>query len=162
MTEVERLLDQFRRAYNGSSWAGPSLTDTLRGLTAAQAAARPLPAAHSIWEILLHLETWLRIVRQRVEENKLLGVTDAENWPSLPTEPDEAAWQQAQARVGEAHEQLLARLSKLHDDDLARELAPNPEYAAGTPGSYYVLLHGLVQHNLYHTGQIALLRKAFA
>ena len=162
MTEIERLLDQFRRAYNGDSWAGPSLTDTLHGITAAQAAAHPLAGAHSIWEIVLHLETWIRTVHHRVGENKLIGPTDAENWPSLPQVADEATWQQAQARLGEAHEQLLARISQLRDEDLSRELELAPNYPAGTPGPYYVLLHGLVQHQLYHTGQIALLRKAFA
>jgi len=162
MTEIERLLDQFHRAYNGDSWAGPSLTDTLHGITAAQAAAHPLEGAHSIWEILLHLDTWIRTVYRRVEANKLIGPTNAENWPSLPEVADEAAWQQAQARLGQAHEQLLTRLSHLRDADLSREPEPVPDYPAGTPGSYYVLLHGLVQHHLYHTGQIALLRKAFS
>ncbi|OUJ75230.1 DinB family protein [Hymenobacter crusticola] len=162
MTEIERLLDQFRRAYNGDSWAGPSLTATLQGVTAAQAASHPLAGAHSIWEIILHLETWIRTVYRRIEQNKLLGPTDAENWPSLPEATDEGAWQQAQARLGQAHEQLLARISHLRDADLSRELEPVPDYPAGTPGPYYVLLHGLVQHHLYHTGQIALLRKAFA
>ncbi|GGE97391.1 DinB family protein [Hymenobacter cavernae] len=162
MTEIERLLDQFRRAYNGDSWAGPSLVDTLQGVTAAQAAAHPLPGAHSIWEIVLHLTTWVEIVQQRLEEDKLIGPTDAQNWPGLPVVTDEAAWQQAQANLGWAHEQLLSKVASLRDEDLGRHLQPLDDYPASTPGPYYVLLHGLVQHNLYHTGQIALLRKAFA
>lgn len=162
MLEIERLLDQFRRAYDGDSWAGPSLLATLQGLTAAQAQQRPLPAAHSIWEIVLHLETWLQVVRRRIAEHKLLGPTDEQNWPALPAVADEAAWQQAQDRLTHAHAHLLTTVATLHDADLERYLPQEPTYAQGTPGSYYVLLHGLVQHTLYHTGQIALLRKAVA
>ena len=161
MNEIERLLDQFRRAYDGDSWAGPSLVATLHGLTAEQAQQRPLPGAHTIWEIVLHLETWLRIVHRRLEENKVIGPTDEQNWPGLPATADASAWHQTQANLQQAHEQLLAAVAHLQDADLDRHLAPADDYPAGTPGPYYVLLHGLVQHTLYHTGQIALLRKAF-
>ena len=160
MTEINRLLDQFHRAYDGDSWAGPSLAATLQPLTAAQALRRPLPAAHCVWEIVLHLETWLHVVRRRVAEGRLLGPTDAENWPGLPAVADAAAWQQAQQQLHQAHEQLLQVVAKLRDDDLNREIPPNPAYPAGTPGTYYMLLHGVVQHTLYHTGQLALLSKA--
>ncbi|TGD81330.1 DinB family protein [Hymenobacter wooponensis] len=162
MKEINRLLDQLRRAYDGDAWSGPSLQATLAGLTVAQAVAHPLAGAHSIWEIVLHLYTWLETVRRRLETNTLLGPTDEENWPLVPAEPTEAAWQHAQQQLRQAHERLLDAISGMHDADLDLFLAPLPEYSAGTPGSYYVLLHGLVQHNQYHTGQIALLRKAFA
>jgi len=160
MTEINRLLDQFRRAYDGDSWAGPSLVATLRPLTAAQALRRPLPAAHCIWEIVLHLETWLRIVRRRLEEHQMIGPSATENWPPLPAVADEAAWQQAKQQLQQAHDHFLGVLITLQDEDLERVMLPAPDYPSGTPGTYYVLLHGLVQHTLYHTGQVALLSKA--
>ncbi|MBX0291168.1 DinB family protein [Hymenobacter sp. HSC-4F20] len=162
MKQTELLLDQLRRAFDGDAWAGPSLQATVSGTSAAQAAAHPVVGAHSIWEIVLHLDTWLQIVRQRLETNQLIGPTDEQNWPPLPPTPDETSWQQAQAHLHAAHEQLLGAVARLQDTDLDRYLEAQPEYAAGTPGTYYVLLHGLVQHNLYHAGQIALLRKAFS
>ena len=162
MQEINRVLDQFRRADDGGAWSGASVQATLAGLTATQAAAHPLAGAHSIWEIVLHLHTWLEIVRRRLETNMLLGPTDDENWPPVPAEPTEAAWQHAQQQLRQAHEQLLAAVAGLHDADLDRLPEPLAGYPASTPGSTYVLLHGLVQHNQYHTGQIALLRKAFA
>ena len=162
MSEINRLLDQLHRAFNGDAWSGPNLQVTLAGLPAAQAAAHPLPGAHSIWEIVLHLSTWLRVVRQRLATHTLIGPTEAENWPPLPAHPDEAAWQRALAELQAGHMELLAAVQELSDDELAQSPTPLAEYAAGTPGSYYVLLHGVVQHNQYHTGQIALLRKAFA
>ena len=162
MNEIERLLDQFRRAYSGDTWSGPSLTDTLQGLTAAEAASRPIPPAHSIWELTLHLTAWIDIVRRRVEENNLLELTDAQDWPVVPASANEAEWQQAQANLGQAHEKLLALVAQLQHRDLDRQLGTARDRSQGSGITHYVLLHGLVQHNLYHAGQIALLRKAFS
>ncbi|WP_354582106.1 DinB family protein [Hymenobacter sp. UYP22] len=162
MSEINRLLDQLHRAFDGDAWSGPNLQSTLAGLSAAQAAAHPLAGAHSIWEIVLHLTTWLRVVRQRLATHTLIGPTDAENWPSLPTVPHDAAWQQALADLQAAHTELLAAVQALTDENLLQLPTPSADYPAGTPGSYYVLLHGVVQHNQYHTGQLALLRKAVA
>ncbi|RSK35239.1 DinB family protein [Hymenobacter metallilatus] len=162
MSEINRLLDQLQRAFEGDAWSGPNLLATLAGITAEQAAARPLAGAHRIWELVLHLTTWLQVGRQRLLTHSLIGPSEAENWPDVPAEATEAAWQQALLRLRQAHEQLLAAVASLTDADLDRSPRPLPEYPAGTPGSYYVLLHGLVQHNQYHTGQIALLRKALS
>lgn len=161
MSEINRLLDQLQRAFDGDAWSGPNLQATLAGVTAAQAASHPVPQAHSIWELVLHLTTWLNVVRERLHTHTLIGPSDAENWPTVPALPTTAAWQQAQEQLRHAHAQLVEAVSYLTDADLARSPEPLAEYPAGTPGSYYVLLHGLVQHNQYHTGQIALLRKAF-
>lgn len=162
MSETERILDQLQRTFGGDAWAGPSLQATLAGLTAGQAAAHPVPGAHSIWEIVLHLETWLQVVRRRLKTLRLTGPTDEENWPPVPAEPSEEAWEQAQVQLRRAHEQLLSTVAQLSAADLHQPLATHAGYPAGTPGPAYVLLHGLAQHTCYHTGQIALLRKAGA
>ncbi|SNR44597.1 DinB family protein [Hymenobacter mucosus] len=162
MHEIERILDQLQRAFDGEAWAGPSLQATLAGITAAQAAAYPLAGAHSIWEIVLHLETWLHIVCRRLETATLLGPTDAENWPAPPALPNEEAWRATQDYLRQAHDQLRAVIGNLQDTDLTRRGTSPGNIPDSTSNSWYVMLQGVIQHTYYHTGQIALLRKAFA
>jgi hypothetical protein len=65
MSEIQRIEDQLRRAFEGHAWHGPAVRELLADVTAAKAAGRPLPSAHSIWEIVLHMATWERVVRRR-------------------------------------------------------------------------------------------------
>ncbi|GAA4377064.1 DinB family protein [Hymenobacter koreensis] len=161
MPETARILDQLRRAFDGDAWSGPSLVATLQGVTAAQARQRPLPAAHSIWEIVLHVTAWVRMVQQRLAENRLVEMLDADNWPALPESTDEAAWQRAQQDLYAAHVALLTTAARFHEADLTQELGATPDQPQGAGVTNYVLLHGVAQHNLYHAGQGALLKKAF-
>lgn len=160
MPEISRLLDQLRRAFDGNAWSGPSLWATLDGLSARQAAARPVASAHSIWELVLHVTAWLNLVAQRVASRQNLAMPPDQDWPPQPDLPTEAIWQNTLAGLQAAHAQVLAVAEALQEADLDQVLAPgsDPE----TEASVYVLLHGLVQHNLYHAGQVALLRKAVA
>ncbi|MCB2407116.1 DinB family protein [Hymenobacter lucidus] len=160
MTELHRIQDQLTRAFNGEAWSGPSLLATLEPVAAGQAAARPLPQAHSIWEIVLHLTTWTNVVRQRVATRQSQPVPDTVDWPAQPAAPDEAQWQQALAQLRAAHELLLTDVAALNDDALEEPIGEEAGSEPGRANTVYVLLHGLAQHNLYHAGQIALLRKA--
>lgn len=162
MPETSRLLDQLRRAFDGEPWSGPSLLANLADLTAAQAAQRPIAAAHSIWEIVSHAAVWATVARRRLVEGKLVQVNDAEDWPPQPATPTEADWQATLADLREAHAQLLAAAAAVADDALDRPINPTPDAQFGYGSSVYVTLHGVVQHYLYHAGQIALLRKASA
>ena len=67
MTEIDRILDQLKRAFEGGAWHGPSVKEVLHGVTAAQAHARPLPNAHSIWELVQHIAVWEDVGRRRLE-----------------------------------------------------------------------------------------------
>ncbi|UOQ78457.1 DinB family protein [Hymenobacter sp. 5516J-16] len=160
MREVARITEQLQRAFDGDAWSGPSLQATLAGLTAAQAAARPLAQAHSIGELVCHLTTWTLTVAQRLEQRTLTPLA-APDWPPFPATPDEAAWQQARQELVRAHQRLLAAVQRLPDADL--DIVPDSgRYpATGSSDSWYVLLHGTAQHYLYHAGQVALLRKSF-
>ncbi|GAB2850858.1 DinB family protein [Hymenobacter ruber] len=162
MSEITRLLDQLRRAFDGEPWSGPSLLDTLDGLTAVQATRRPFANAHSIWEITRHAGVWAEMARRRLIEGKLVQVSDAEDWPSQPDNPTEADWQAVLANLREMHEQLLAAASTITDQTLDRPINTIIDARVGYGSSIYVTLHGVAQHYLYHAGQIALLRKAVA
>jgi uncharacterized damage-inducible protein DinB len=152
MTEVERIADQLRRAHEGGAWHGPALGELLRGADAATALHRPLAGAHNIWEILLHIGVWESIVRRRLSGEVILEIPSEEDWPAVD-ETSEAAWKRTQEDFRAGYEQLQKALARLSDRQLA-EPVPGMEY------NNYFMLHGAIQHALYHAGQIALLKKA--
>lgn len=151
MGEVERIHDQHARAWEGGAWHGPSVREALEGVDAATAAARPVKDAHGIWEIVLHLSAWEGAVRDRL--GGIVRPVPAEgDWPGVgPT--DSAAWRAALDELAGRGRRLREAVAELDDPDLAR---PVP----GKPYDVYHLLHGAVQHALYHAGQVVLLRKA--
>jgi uncharacterized damage-inducible protein DinB len=157
MGEVERIADQFKRAFDGEAWHGPSVLALLEGVTAEQAAAHPIAGAHSIWELTLHIGAWESACLRRLQGDPA-QLSDEEDWPSVG-DPSEDAWTAAKNELRVGHQALLDELSGLDDSRLDE---PIIEDAPTSFSSVYVTLHGGVQHNLYHAGQIALLRKALA
>jgi uncharacterized damage-inducible protein DinB len=153
MSEIKRINDQLKRAFEGKAWHGPSVSEVLAGVTAEQAARHPLPDAHSIWEITLHIATWERVGRRRIDESGPIDVSDDEDWPQVEDTSDEA-WKNTLDELKGNHEALREAIRRLDDARLA-DIVP------GTIYSVYFLLHGVIQHDLYHAGQIALLKKAW-
>jgi uncharacterized damage-inducible protein DinB len=158
MSEPKRIADQLRRAFDGDAWSGSSLQQTLANITAAQAAAYPWPGVHTIGELVRHITTWTVTVAQRVEARQHTAMTQ-DDWPAFPVVADEAAWLRARQELHEAHEHLVAITEALPASELDTVLGDVRERADGSGVSIYVLLHGTIQHYLYHAGQIALLRK---
>lgn len=152
MSETHRINSQLKRAYQGEAWHGPSLRELLEGVTADQAAVRPIPSAHSIWELVNHIIAWEQIARLRLEGDPVKNPSDETNFPPV-TETGEAAWN-ATLEALEASNQALRNAVKKIDDAKLEEIVPQAPY------SNYALLHGVIQHDLYHAGQIALLKKA--
>jgi uncharacterized damage-inducible protein DinB len=153
MTEAARIADQLRRAFEGEAWHGDSVLEILKGVTAERAAARPIKNGHTIWELVLHIAAWDGAVQRRMG-GVAVTLSDAENFPPV-TDTSEAAWGEALAEVRRAHEELMAAVSAMTDTRLY-ERVPGKE---GAHYTFYYMLHGVVQHELYHAGQIALLKK---
>jgi len=153
MSEPARIADQLRRAFSGEAWHGDSLLEVLQGVTAAQAAARPIKNAHSIWELVLHITAWDGACRRRMQ-GKTASLKAEQNFPPVK-DTSEAAWQGALQHGKDVHEDLVQAVAQFPESRL-REKVPGkkPDYH-----NFYYMLHGLVQHELYHTGQIALLKK---
>ncbi|HXM44038.1 MAG TPA: DinB family protein [Bryobacteraceae bacterium] len=151
MPEVSRILDQLHRAYEGPAWHGPALREILTGVTWQTAAQRPIPGAHTIRELVLHM--WISVPTRRIEGAEMPTLPPEQDWPAAP-EPTESAWQQALDRLAEAQRNLESQVGQLTDDRLRDKVLGEVPY------SIYTMLHGVVQHNLYHAGQIALLKKA--
>jgi hypothetical protein len=151
-TELERLEAQLRLAFEGEAWHGPSVMETLSGVTPAEAHAHPLPEAHGIWEIVLHLSSTYRLVLRRLQGDAT-PLTPSEDWPAVP-EPTASHWQAAVAALQELNQQLRSAVRGFDPRRLDQPLVPQPTYTA------YTQFIGLTQHDLYHAGQMALLKKA--
>jgi len=153
MTEVHRINDQLERAQNGEAWHGPSLREALEGVTAAQAAAHAIPQAHSIWELVSHIIAWEQIARRRLGGETLTEIPEEMDFPAV-SDKSNASWQATLQALAESNQLLCAAVRQIEDAQL--ELI-----VPGTRYSNYVLLHGVIQHDLYHAGQIAVLKKSF-
>jgi uncharacterized damage-inducible protein DinB len=153
MREAERIADQFRRAHEGEAWHGPSLKELLQDVTAGQAAARPFEGAHSIHELVLHIAAWEAVARRRLAGDAAQIYNTPEDWPA--GDVSEEAWRGALKTLGEENARLRESILGLDD---ARLDEPIHEGMSST----YVTLQGVVQHSLYHAGQIAVLKKALA
>jgi len=153
MTETFRLADQIRRAFEGNAWHGDSLLELLAGVNAATAAAKPIKDAHSIWELLLHIAAWDDAVRRRTG-GIAVTVTDEENFPAV-NDVNEAAWRQAVESVKQTHNELIKAVAAFPDSRLQEQVPGKTQNYY----NFYYMFSGIVQHELYHAGQIALLKK---
>jgi uncharacterized damage-inducible protein DinB len=158
MTERDRLIDQLQREYDGTPWHGPSLTQILDGITAEQAARRVAAAAHSIWEILLHMTAWKREVTRRLQGHTA-GEPEVGDWP-VTGEASQARWQAAQKDHARAQQELIAALRALDDQGLAAKVEGDTAVSIGAGISKAATVYGILQHDTYHAGQIALLKRA--
>lgn len=149
-SEAARIADQLRRAFDGSAWHGPALLELLKDVDAA-AAARPLADIHSIWELVLHIAVWDEAGLRRLDGEKWQPVGLA-NFPRV-AKPTEATWRRAVVATKRTHDRLVKTVAALPDSRLW-DRVPGKRY------DFYHLLHGIAQHELYHAGQIAILKKA--
>jgi uncharacterized damage-inducible protein DinB len=154
MSETIRLADQIRRAFDGDAWHGDSLLELLDGVDAKAAAAHPIKNAHSIWELVLHIAAWDGAALKRTG-GTAVELRDEENFPPVK-EASDNAWRQAIEHAKQTHNKLAKAVAAFSDSRLQ-------EQVPGKTESYYnffYLFSGIVQHELYHAGQIALLKKA--
>jgi uncharacterized damage-inducible protein DinB len=150
-SEVEKIQDQLERAFRGDAWHGPSLLELLADVDASKAAARPIANAHSIWELVLHIAAWDKAVTSRLGGDRG-AVSDEENFPSIP-ETSEASWEKAIEILKQNHRDLMEAIGRVQETRLDEPIVDGMS-------SVYVQLHGVIKHDLYHAGQIAILKKA--
>ena len=149
--ECTGIADQLQRAFYGSAWHGPAVMELLEDVDAATAAAKPLPNVHSIWELLLHVAVWDGAALTRLSGSKSQPTGDA-NFPPVRN-ATAAAWRKTVADAKHKHDRLVKMVSQLSEDRL-RDRVPGKRY------NFYHMLHGIAQHELYHAGQMAILKKA--
>lgn len=150
---VTSLLDQLDEAFERRSWHGTNLRGSLRGVTADQAIWRPGPGRHNVWEIVIHAAYWKYAVARRLTGEKRGGFPRrGSDWFPTPTPPTDVRWRQDVRLLGELHRRLRSTVADLTDADLRR----------GVPGGKETvgrLVRGVAAHDLYHAGQIQLLKR---
>ena len=149
-TETQRIAEQLNFAYAGPAWHGPSIMDILNKVDAVKAGNK-LPNSHSIATIVFHMTAWRNFAIKQLQGYKQYDVSDAENFQSFQ-DLTEAKWNQLKGDLLASQNTLLGLLEKTEDPQLL-DIVGNRKY------DFYVLLHGIIQHDLYHLGQIVLLSK---
>lgn len=160
MTTKDRLIDDLRRALSGDPWHGPSLDAILKGVDAVAASAHPIPGLHSIWENVAHITVWAREAARRVKGHPVQTPAEGD-WPAIGA-TSAARWAAARADLVAAHQELEQALAGLPEERLDEKVGTTRDAPLGAGYSYVVLVAGVLQHDAYHGGQIALLKKALA
>jgi hypothetical protein len=154
-TECNRIAYQLASTINGEAWYGDSLREILDGVTAKQAQAHPIASAHSIWELLHHLEAWVNFAQGAIHG------TPIPPWPAMPKEmdwppvngTDDGAWQKSVNSFFASHLNLIEAIKGFEDERLEATV-PGRTY------NFYRLFQSTTQHAVYHSGQIVILKNA--
>lgn len=155
--EIRQLLLIIDQAYDRRSWHGTNLRGSIRRVSATVAAWRPGRGRHNIWELVVHAAYWKYAVRRRlVGEARGSFPVKGSNWFSRPPARDasETAWRADVALLDEMHRALRQAIGRLSARDLNRR-------PAGSQVNHFDVISGVAAHDLYHAGQIQLLRKLF-
>jgi uncharacterized damage-inducible protein DinB len=153
MSQTAGLADQIRRAFEGDAWHGDSVLELLSNVDAQTAAARPIKNTHSIWELVLHIAAWDDAVRRRTG-GSAVTLNDEQNFPPVK-DTSEASWRKTVDQVKQTHNELVKAVAAFPDSRLQEPVpGKSQDYY-----NFYYMFSGIVQHELYHAGQIALLKK---
>jgi hypothetical protein len=151
--ECFRIADQLRRAFTGDAWHGPPLIELLDGVRAEPACTHLFPSTHTIWELVLHIHMY---VRATIEATRGIAMPKwygtEEDWPVVG-DTSASAWAAARNDLFRDATELVDAIEEWSDERLT-DTVPGREY------DFYILFHGVVQHSLYHGGQIAILKRA--
>ncbi|UCH57732.1 MAG: DinB family protein [Candidatus Bathyarchaeota archaeon] len=148
--EIERIKDQMYRTFYSDSWDAGSVNEILSGINVEEASSRPLEGRHSIWELMLHMEIWKRVARKALEGEKMGRISPEEDWPPMG-DVSEEEWAREVEGLKEEHEALVGAPTHMSDEHLGGTL-PRRSY------TFYTLLQGVIHHDIYHLGQIAILK----
>jgi uncharacterized damage-inducible protein DinB len=153
LSDVKLLLDGIDEAYEKKAWHGSNLRGAIRGLSAKEAAWRPRNHRHNIWEIIVHCAYWKYIIRRRITGEKRGSFPlQGSNWFKRPLVRSQAAWEQDVRLLDEMHRLMVNALAKLKSSDLKK--SPN-----GSKFNNRAIIFGISAHDLYHAGQIQLIKR---
>jgi uncharacterized damage-inducible protein DinB len=147
MTEIERIVRLLEKTFEKQPWYGESIVAILSRVNSKDATTRH-GDTHTIIELILHMASWRQFVIQRLVGNVEFEITDEKNFPS-PTSLEKAI-----EELQQSQQELVQSVTQFPEERL-NELVPSSKLKY----TYYTLLHGIIQHDVYHLGQIALLQK---
>lgn len=150
---IHLLLELLDQAYERQAWHGPNLKGSIRGLTAADAGWTPAPGRHSIGEIVLHAAYWKYTVRRRLTgERRGSFPLRGSNWFPAPARLTAEAWQDARSLLEEMHRSLREAVVSFPPERLGG-------FSRGSRHTHARLIYGIASHDLYHAGQIQLVKR---
>lgn len=152
--ETQRIKHALKMIYNGSPWHGASLLHLLKGVDYLQASQRPVSGGHTIWELVQHILNWREFAIKKMEGETDFDITlnSSDDWVYSQA-PIEAQWQNLLSELVASQQTILEILESWFDEQLD-EKVPGKDY------TFYTLLQGIMDHDIYHAGQLALVRKA--
>jgi uncharacterized damage-inducible protein DinB len=151
--EIEHLLELLDEGFNKAAWHGPNLRGSIRGVTAREAAARPGSGRHNIWELVVHAAYWKYAVRRRLRGEKRGSFElPGSNWFERPSDRSEKAWRADVALLEQEHRRLRETVSSIQPQELERR-------SRGSRTRVRRLIFGIAFHDVYHAGQIQLLKR---
>ena len=153
MSQIDRILTHYDEVLQGSAWHGDPMWQVLNAISAETAAARPVPAAHTTWEIVMHMDFWENVVIQRLAGLRA-GLVEELNFPPMP-EATRENWARTLDQFRASNDRFRQALRKLDPAKL-------DDLSAAGKRTYYAEVHGVIEHHVYHLGQIVLLAKAQA
>jgi uncharacterized damage-inducible protein DinB len=156
---LRRIADQLRRLHEGDAWHGPSILEALDGVTAEQATRRAVANAHTIYELTHHITAWVNEVTERVN-GRAPTMPDDGDFPAPVDALSDEEWRDTRARLDAAHARLVEAILAFDPERLPARVGAERDAPAGTGVSFYGMLHGLIQHDAYHAGQLMLLKRA--
>ena len=148
MNTNDLILTLLDEGYSRKTWHGPNLRQSLKGVSASLAARRPAPGRHNIWELALHSAYWKYAVRRRIEGGKRGSfILKGSNFFARPEKgkATEAAWRSDLALLEREHNELERAIRRVLKTPRAKKLLPS--------------LYGIAFHDIYHAGQIRMLRR---
>jgi uncharacterized damage-inducible protein DinB len=155
MDLVESARQALVGAYDGKNWYGPPLAKILEGIGHEEAARKAADGGPSIWDLVLHITGWISEAIKGLTAEPLADPGEWD-WKGV-TDTSEAAWAGALANLERAHRDLLEALEDFPDSRLAETVCAGPDLPLGF--TFEMLILGILQHNVYHAGQIALTKR---
>lgn len=151
MSATDAILKQYDRVLSADAWHGDPIWQILDGIPAQTAATHPVPNGHSIWEIVAHMTFWEGVVTKRLHGERA-GLVDELNFPAVPAVTEEN-WRKTLDDFRGSNAAFREALRKLDPTKL-------DQLSAAGKRTFYEEAHGIIEHHVYHAGQIAVLKKA--
>jgi len=156
LNEIQLIVEVLRQTFDGRAWHGPSFMDVLDGVDKTQASERQIEVRHTIWEIVNHCSYWMEAVAGALHGDRMPDIVSTEDWPQMGETNED--WAKAKKRLKKAYEELVNSIKGFNKSHFTQEIRGsfNGQFYTIT---YRKMLHGISDHNTYHAGQIAILRK---
>lgn len=158
MNWLRHFAQELTKGHEAEAWHGPSTRTLLKGITAMEAASHVIPQFHSVWEIVLHMDAWQREVLRRLDASFIPEIPEEGDWRRV-MEVTAEAWQQTVSDLDSSLHELVTALNNMAKTSDENKASESRGTVSGPNITLAATLSGLLQHNAYHSGQIAVLRR---